>query len=179
VRGSQICCACFRAGEGVFSSTTTGRQDRQAAAAVLLVSAALALVLGTAVYLLDRSWSSVLFLAPLAGWQQGSMGLFGRIADSLPSLTHAYAFALLVIVALWPWRRARLAGALSWLVVACGLECLQAPAFRALLAPADRASGGPFLDFMMNGRFDAVDIAATAAGVLAAYAVSSVLEKQQ
>ena len=123
------------------------------------------------------------FMAPLAGWQPGSIGLFGWLGDSLPSLTHAYAFALLVIVALGPWRWARLAGALSWLLVACSLECLQSPAFRAIFAPvhsasANLAAGGPFFDFMMNGRFDAVDIAATVAGVLAAYAVSSVLEKQ-
>jgi len=181
---SQICFACLRAGDGVFASITTEWRNRRTAASALLVSAVLAFVIGTGVYFLDRSWSSVLFLAPLADWQPGSIGLFGQFGNSLPSLAHAYAFALLVIVALGPWRWARPAGALSWLLVACGLECLQSPAFRATFAPvysvsANLADGGPFFDFMMNGRFDAVDLAATVAGVLAAYAVSSVLETQQ
>lgn len=179
---SQNCFACPRAGEGVFASTTTEWRNRRTAASALMVSAVLAFAIGTGVYLFDRSWSSVLFLAPLAGWQSGSIGLFGGIGESLPSLTHAYAFALLVIVVLGPWRWARLVGALTWLLFACGLECLQSPAFRAIFAPVHSASasladGGPFIDFMINGRFDAVDIAATVAGVLAAYTVSSVLEK--
>ena len=37
-----------------------------------------ALVAGTAVYVLARDWAPVLFLAPLADWQPGRLGLFGQ-----------------------------------------------------------------------------------------------------
>lgn len=150
-------------------------QGRRTAVHRLLLSAVAALAAGTAVYLLDRDWSSVLFLAPFAGWQDGTAGLFGRIGLSLPSLAHAYAFAVLIILALRPWRHARQAGALAWLAVACGLEFTQASG-----APADGLPlAGWLSQFVINGRFDVADIVATAAGVLAAYLATSVLETQQ
>ena len=85
---------------------------------LLVVSAAFAVVAGSAVYLLDRSWGSVPFLAPFEAWQTDRLGLFGALGYSLPSFLHAYAFALLLILALMPSRAARWLGPLAWLVVA-------------------------------------------------------------
>ena len=143
----------------------------------------LALATGVAVYVLDRDWASVLFLAPLADWQPGRVGLFGSFADSLPSFLHAYAFSLLLILAMLPSRAARWLGSLTWLVVATGLELLQAEPVKAVVARyagalADAPLVGAIHSYIMFGRFDAADLVAAALGVFVALLTSFALEKQ-
>jgi len=157
---------------------------RQAPAvrSVLLLSAALAVTIGISVYLLARDWSDVRFLAPFATWQHGAPVRFGQIGYFLPSLTHAYAFALLIILGLWPVRNARQIGAVAWLLIALGLECLQSGVVQAaVLNLANRAGWSPVtgysIHYLFGGRFDAADLLATAIGVFVAYVASSVLEK--
>jgi len=139
------------------------------------------LLAGSSVYLLDRDWTSTLFLAPFASWQPATGVSLGSIGLSLPSLFHAYAFAILIILALQPARNARLAGALSWLLVALAFECLQADIVKGLVADASGAiAGHPFVDslraFIVDGHFDAADLLASGAGVFIAWLASSVLE---
>ena len=93
-------------------------------------SVLIALVLAMAVYIFDRDWSTVRFLAPLSAFQPGIGGWFGSLGNTLPSFLHAYAFALLVILALRPYRHATTVGALGWLTVAGILELLQIDSFR-------------------------------------------------
>ena len=143
----------------------------------------LAILAGTAVYLLDRDWSSVLFLAPLARWQPGTLDAFGVAGYSLPSFLHAYAFTLLLILALLPSKAARWLGSLTWLALAAGLELLQADAVKAWVTShftelADAPIAGEFFRFILFGRLDAADLAATALGVALAALTSFVLEKQ-
>ena len=149
---------------------------------MLLLSAGLAIALGTGVYLFDRDWGGVLFLAPFAGWQPLHGGLFGVLGGALPSLTHAYAFSVLIILALWPTAHARRAGAAAWLPAALALECLQtAAAKEAVAGLAARVDGLPMgnsaIAYIVNGRFDANDLLAATLGVSIAYAASSVLER--
>lgn len=150
---------------------------------LLTGSAVFAVFVGTAVYLLDRSWSSVLFLAPFDAWQPDRVGLFGALGYSLPSLMHAYTFALLLILALMPSRAARWLGPLAWLVVAAGLELLQADAAKAFIVEhfsttAGTPVAGTFYRYAFYGNFDVADLVATAIGVFAAWLTSFVLEKE-
>lgn len=154
-----------------------------AARTLLPASGFFALFAGSAVYLLDRDWATTLFLAPVSAWQPDLNVSFGFIGASLPSLCHAYAFALLIILALRPSRYARAAGALAWLIVASALECLQADVIAERLANgAGSFAGNPiadgFLAYTMNGHFDVADLAATALGVSAAFVATSIKERK-
>lgn len=150
---------------------------------MLVASAIFALLAGTSFYLLGRDWNTVLFLVPVSEWQPELEISFGLLGPSLPSLFHSYAFALLMIVALWPARHARLAGALSWLIVALTFECLQAEAISDLVANGSGSiAGNPlvdgFLAYVANGQFDVADLAAIALGVSGAFVATSILERQ-
>jgi hypothetical protein len=165
------------------SAFSFGLSTRLAVKAALPASGFFALLAGTAVYLLDRDWTTALFLAPFSAWQPDLNLSLGFTGNSLPSLCHAYAFALLIILALWPARHARLAGAVSWLLIAAALECLQAEAMHEWVADGIGVLAGfPFADhflaYTVNGHFDTADLVATVFGVLVAYIATSVLERQ-
>lgn len=160
-----------------------GRPGDLAARILLPASGFLALIAGAAVYLLDRDWNTALFLAPVSAWQPDPVVSLGLAGLSLPSFCHAYAFALLIILALRPARHARLTGTLSWLIVASALECLQADVIARRVADGIGSyAGNPladgFLAYTMNGRFDVADLMAAAAGVSAAFVATSILERR-
>ena len=150
----------------------------------LATSALIALVLGTCVYLLDRDWATALFLAPLAGLPGVRIGLFGPLGYVLPAFCHAYAFSLLLILALGRSRRARTFGALAWFAVAAGLEVMQSPKVATLMAPTavlhtDSPVLGSIMMYAMNGRFDPYDLAAAGLGCVAAWLVASLPEERK
>lgn len=145
-------------------------------------SAILALLLGTAVYVLDRDWSSTLFMSPWAEWQGSELALFGPLGQFLPSFCHAYAFSLLLIMLLGRTRYARLIGVTAWFAVAAVLETLQA--LDPALSSPDAAQTGlgaalfnSLQVYVSNGRFDPADLAAAAFGCLVALLVSLVPEE--
>ncbi len=151
--------------------------------AAIGISAILALVAGTCVYLLDRDWASTLFLAPFASWQTGHAGLFGALGGNLPSFFHAYALASLLIILLGRIPHARGIGASLWFAMAAALEYLQADQLEALLAGAASVASTPgFLAsthaYIDNGHYDPGDIVAAAVGCALAWAVSFVLEER-
>ena len=150
----------------------------------LAASALVALMLGTCVYLLDRDWTAVLFLAPLAGLQGERSELFGSVGYVLPAFCHAYAFALLLILALGRSRRMRHTGALAWFAVAAGLEALQSPQSAAALSSladwqTDSPALGSFIVYAVNGRFDPYDLAAAGLGCVAAWLIASLPEEEK
>lgn len=162
----------------------TTRQIGQAAAREFTLpgSALLALLLGTSVYLLDRDWAGVQFLAPFAAFQGEQGDLFGTLGHVLPSLCHAYAFSLLLILALGQTRRARLFGALAWFAVAAGLEALQSVRISVLLTGpigpyADLPVLGSIVNYAANGHFDPGDLLAAGLGCVAACLVASAQER--
>mgnify|MGYP001822977558 CR=1 FL=1 len=162
---------------------SAGFPDNLSGRSALVGSAIVVFLTGTAVYLLGRDWTTTLFLTPVSAWQPEFHVSFGFLGASLPSLCHAYAFTLLIILALWPARHARLAGAFSWLLVASALECLQAEAISDVVAAGTGwFAGNPLVDgvlaYMMNGHFDVADLAATAVGVAAAFVATSILERK-
>ena len=162
---------------------SAGHPNSSTGRSALIVSAILVFLTGAAVYLLGRDWSTTQFLTPVSAWQPELQVSFGYLGANLPSLCHAYAFSLLIILALWPARHARLAGALLWLFVASALECLQAEAILDRVAIGSGwLAGNPLADgilaYMINGHFDVADLAATALGVSAAFVATSILEEK-
>jgi hypothetical protein len=149
--------------------------------AALGVSAILALVAGALVYMLDRDWGSTLFLAHWVQWQPDGAGPFGALGNSLPSLFHAYAFALLLIMLLGRTLRARLVGTLLWFTTASALECLQVDTVKTWLAhapgfPNDTTFLAGIHAYIVNGYFDPGDLVAAGLGCCSAFAVSFFLE---
>lgn len=151
---------------------------------VLAASAVGALVLGTCVYLLDRDWSTALFLAPFAAFQGEQVNLFGFVGNVLPSFCHAYAFSLLLILALGRTPRARVFGALAWFAVAAGMEILQSLQISTLMSSlavlhTDSLLPGSIINYAVNGRFDTCDLAAAGLGCVAAGLLASIPEERK
>jgi hypothetical protein len=147
----------------------------------LAASAGVSLLLGVLVYLVDRDWGTVLFLEPLADRQPALAGVFGPSAPWLPSLFHAYGFALLIILMLRPRPRASVYGAFGWFLIAAIMEWLQsAPAERLILAThrllTEGPLPGPVQAYVVYGRFDVGDLLATALGCLAAGVAALIVE---
>ena len=158
-------------------------QIGQAAAQRLAVpgSALLALLIGTSVYLVDRDWATVQFLASFAALRGEQANFFGALGQVLPAVCHAYAFTLFLILALGQTRCARFLGASGWFLLAAGLEVLQAERVSAALSglaallPESRGFSS-IINYAVNGRFDPGDVLAAALGCAAAFLVASVLE---
>ena len=161
--------------------TDPGRSLSVRRQTLLAGSALAALTLGIAVYLLDRDWHTVLFLAPLADFQPGRYDLFGSLGGVLPSFLHAYAISMLLAVALSPWPGSRLPACAAWFGVAGLLELLQAAASGpgGLLPHPGPAAGAALPEFIrgyaVSGRFDAADLWTTALGCAVTYSVVGIL----
>jgi hypothetical protein len=163
----------------------TAMRIGQAAAQRLALpgSALLALFVGTSVYLFDRDWATVRFLAPLAALQGEQANFFGALGQVLPAVCHAYAFTLFLILVLGRSRRARVLGAFGWFVLAAGLEVLQAErvsaALSGLAALLPESQGlSSSINYAVNGCFDPGDLLAAALGCAAAFLVASVPEAE-
>ena len=112
------------------------------------------LVLGVAVYVLDRPVGSVGFLPARLG--HGS-GLLGPFAGPLPTFLHTLAFSLMTAALIAPSLRARLAACGVWAAVNGLFEAAQYPAFRDITGIG------------MPGAFDPLDLLAAAIGAVAAF----------
>lgn len=162
----------------MFRRTTVLTGQAQPRTLALAASALAFLLLGTCVYILDRDWATAWFLAPLAGLQGEPAGLFGSVGFVLPAFCHAYAFSLLLILALGRTRRACLLGALAWFAVAAGLEFLQLAPMSARLQTlaawyTDSPVLGSIMMYAVHGRFDPYDLAAAGLGCVAAWLIAS------
>lgn len=144
-------------------------------------SGLISLLLGVSVYLLDRDWNSVLFLTSFSTWQPAVIGWLGPLGLSLPSLFHAYGFAIFIIIALGGRRVSALFGATGWFGIAVLLEALQSePAGSFFLTTPHFFStsmfGSAVEAYVVNGSFDIGDILAAAIGCIAAGAVAYKME---
>ena len=151
---------------------------RLSAEPCLVVTAVLALLLGAAVYLLERDWGSSLLLERFAPYQWPGVPVFGVMAGCLPSFLHAYAFALLLMLTLWPWPRTWPWACLLWFCLALVLELLQSGSAATGLRLVDRLPdtlpGVTYVRrYALQGRFDRLDLLATGAGCLLALAVAA------
>ncbi len=132
------------------------------------------LLLGTSVYLLDRSWQelAVAAVVPLA---IAPFPMFGVLGDNLPSFVHVCAFALLTAALLDGGRRLNEAVCLGWLSVNVAFELGQHPKLATSVANAAPAwfAQVPILNktpiYFLSGTFDPLDILFAALGALTAY----------
>jgi len=148
-----------------------------AQARIVLGAAVIALLVGALVYAVDRGDHSA-YLLPRILLVHGGHQLFGPIAQWLPSFVHAFAFSLLT-AALLPHRALPMAAAcLAWGAIDAAVEIAQHKALSGPLASAvpQWFARVPVLDHVQSylrvGVFDPMDLAAIAAGCLAAFAVS-------
>ena len=146
----------------------------------LISTAVAALLLGTAVYFLDRDWANSMLLTPFIGYQWPKSAVFGYFGGFLPAFLHAYAIPVLIIVALRPWPRTRLWVCLLWFVIASILEWLQSDAAYAWFFAGGRlADSMPFLAYLesyaVQGQFDNLDLLATAIGCLTAFVATTII----
>lgn len=134
------------------------------------------LVLGTGVYLLDRSWQQ-LAIADLVFLTHVPSSTFGVLGDSLPSFAHVCAFALLTAALLDGGRRLNQVICLGWLSVNVAFELGQHPKFATSVANA--VPGWfrhiPILNqtptYFLSGTFDLLDLLFATLGALTAYLV--------
>jgi len=142
------------------------------------------LVLGTAVYLLDRTPGSA-WLIP-AAWQAGGGGdgrgggtVFGALGRWLPSFVHAFAFAVLTALVLPRHPASVPAACVGWALVDTLAEVGQHAAVSAPLAaaieswlgpgPVGTSIARPLARYFTRGSFDVADVIAGLAGAVVAY----------
>ena len=151
--------------------------------ALLTAIAALALLLGTLVYITDRDASHVLLIPDLGAWAQGR--LFGALGQWLPSFVHPLAFSLVTAAWLAPSAKPRYGACAAWGAVNIAFETGQHPQLSrpwadALLSGEARVPLiQPLARYFVGGTFDPGDIVAAVLGSLAAAAVLRVLCKQR
>ena len=140
----------------------------------LILAAGSALAIGILVYLFDRR-ADVYFLPEALSASNNLPALFGILGHSLPSLLHVYAFILLTAACLPRGRAWALAACLSWFAIECLFEAGQHPRLRNLVVSRipEWFDGVPLLEasrnYFLNGIYDPLDIAASAAGAAAAW----------
>lgn len=119
------------------------------------LAGSLALLLGVAVYLVDRG---------------GQLGLqvFGAAGGWLPSLVHTLAFALFSAALMPAGAMTERSACAGWITLGLLFEAGQHPALSAGVASA---LGGPMGAYFESGRFDPADAVATVAGGLLAAGV--------
>jgi len=153
------------------------REPHSPIEAGLIFTAVAALLLGSAVYFLDRDWADTMLLAPFIAYQWPTSAVFGALGGYLPALLHAYAITVLIIVALRPWPWTRPWVCLLWFTIASALERLQSDTAKAIFFAGDRLPANvPLLGYLeryaVQGHFDNVDLLATGFGCLTALAIT-------
>jgi hypothetical protein len=132
------------------------------------------LVLGTGVYLLDRSWQQ-LAIAEVIPLAHAPSPVFGVLGGSLPSFAHVCAFALLTVALLDGGRRLNQVVCFGWLAINVAFELGQHPKLATSLANAVPAwfAHIPILDktptYFLGGTFDPLDLFFATLGALTAY----------
>ena len=164
-------------GLGMINAIVQFREPTSAVEAGLNISAVAALLLGSAVYLLDRDWAGTMLLTPFIAYQWTTFAAFGDFGGLLPSLLHAYAIPVLIIAALRPWPWTRPWVCLLWFTIALILEWLQSDVGSAWFAANARLLHDiPFITYLdrylFHGRFNCHNLIATGIGCLAALAVT-------
>ena len=137
-----------------------------------------ALLLGSLVYLVDRSPDRTYFIY-ISGLNISLYNtlpnVFGAIGNSLPAFIHVFAFILITAGLMSCQKRGWLIICLSWFFVDFAFELGQKFNEWALKLIPTWFSGMPFLEntenYFLRGTFDIIDLVAVALGTVIAYCV--------
>ena len=143
------------------------------------------LLLGTLVYLIDRSPDQTYFVYKSfvnISLHNTLPNLFGIIGNSLPSFVHVFCFILLTAGFLQCQKRGCIIICASWFLIDFIFELGQKfKTFSSSIVP-DWFSGIPFLEnsknYFLLGTFDYSDLTAIAIGTILAYFVLSITNKR-
>ena len=144
------------------------------------------LLLGTLVYLIDRSPDQTYFVHKSfvnISLHNTLPNLFGFIDNSLPSFVHVFSFILITAGLLHCQKRGRLVICVCWFLTDVIFELGQK--FKALSSTMlpDWFSGIPFLEnsknYFLSGTFDYNDLTAIAIGTLFAYFILTITNKRR
>lgn len=132
------------------------------------------LVVGALVYVLDRPGDTAPFFSALS-FSDLVPGVFGPLAESLPTFAHVFALSLLSVAWFGAGKRAALPACLIWLAVDSAFEVGQHPQIAERLVQFIPAwfEGLPILGqadaYFLSGTFDTRDLISIAVGAAAAY----------
>lgn len=149
--------------------------------ATLLSLAALLLVIGVIVYVVDRGGAAYF----LMGWASGHSDaeFFGPIGNHLPTFVHSLAMILIMAAVLRPWASLLPAIAIGWFTVECLFEVGQISPLDvhvAAVLPAwfDHVPGlEASADYFINGTYDPLDVLSIGLGAAAAYWIVRTIER--
>jgi hypothetical protein len=139
---------------------------------LLVVIGCAALVIGSLVYLADRTFSRAWLMPDIVAFGGGT--LFGTVGQWLPSFVHPLAFSLFTAAILKPGAAARWGACTFWCAVDVAFEIGQHPGFKAYWQEALQGSAVDWaicrwvLNYELNGTFDPRDIGAAVIGAMAA-----------
>ena len=155
-------------------------------AEIYQLSAALsALLLGLGIYLFERPAESAYLLTVLSYSPIQQYDLLGTIGQWIPSAVHTYAFILLTVIAIGSGPRMIFTCSLFWVGIGWLFEWGQHPVVSAQLIKhiPEWFSGIPLLensaDYFLYGTFDSLDLLATLAGALVAWATYQMTQKME
>ena len=137
-----------------------------------------ALLLGSCVYLFDRTPDHTYFIARLGvdtSFYNILPNLFGQMKDCLPSFIHAFSFILITAGIISSKKKGYIIVCAGWFVIDCVFELGQKYNSLILKIIPDWFSGVPFLEnsrnYFFRGTFDVIDLAAVLTGSLTGYFV--------
>lgn len=165
----------------------TGSTDRHINKLQILIGA-VSLLIGTLVYFMDRPAEGTYFIyrfefiLKLHNMINDIVpGSFGYINNWLPEFVHVFSFILLTAGIISCRRKGCIVICIAWFVVDIVFELGQRFSSLALQAIPDWFSDVPILEsfkgFFRKGTFDLIDLAAIAAGAVAAYLVLRITTK--
>ena len=149
----------------------------------LLWLAALSLGLGVLVYALDRSGTAY-FLPSWLGRDAGP-AVFGQLGRHLPTFVHPFAFVLITVAVLRPVPRLLPAVCVAWFAIDSAFEFGQLGPYGERIAAVVPAwlEGTPLLgatsSYFSRGTFDPLDVLAIGLGVVGAYLVVRLSQKEE
>ena len=136
------------------------------------------LIIGTLVYLVDRSPDQTYFVfsSPFNISLFKTLPIiFGSIGNNLPAFIHAFSFVLITAALVSCRNRGYIIICLSWFFVDCTFELGQKFTSLPLKIIPDWFAGIPFLEntgnYFAHGTFDYFDLIAIAIGTVIAYYV--------
>ena len=144
------------------------------------------LLLGTLVYLIDRSPDQTYFVykSPVEISLHNTLpNLFGIIGNSLPSFVHVFSFILITAGLIYCQKRHCLIICTCWFLTDIIFELGQKFKVLASSMVPDWFSGIPYLEnskkYFLSGTFDFNDLTAIAVGTILAYFVLILTNKRR